>query len=93
VGPDDGRGAAGVVNATPPPLGSVRAMPRAKSDALIASAFLSALKNVDWAVGCVVAEGATLDVRIAVNSSKASGPSEMRCLVKSAQPPILGETV
>jgi len=59
VGSDGGRGAAGKTSATPPPLGSVRAMPRAKRDASMASAFLQAVKNVAWAGGCVVVEGAT----------------------------------
>jgi hypothetical protein len=60
VGSDGGRGAAGKTSATPPPLGSVRAMPRAKSGASMASVFLRAVKNVAWAGDCVVVEGATV---------------------------------
>ena len=57
MGSDGGRGAAWKTSATPPPLGSVRAMPRAKSGALVASAFSQAVKNIAWAVDCVVVEG------------------------------------
>ena len=62
VGSDGGHGAAGKTSATPPPLGSVRAMPRAKRDASMASAFLQAVINVAWAGDCVlvVVEGATV---------------------------------
>ena len=60
MGSDGGRGAAGKTSATPPPLGSVRAMPRAKSGASMASVFLRAVKNVAWAGDCVVVEGATV---------------------------------